>query len=58
MSNLKSTCRPQLLATALATLLAPLTAWAQHAGHVPAQAPPAQQAQSDKPEDVKQETAE
>ena len=58
MKHSKPICRPQLLATALATLLAPLPAWAQHADHMPPPPPVPQDAQSDKPEEVKQEAPE
>src|SRR3546814_17432138 len=58
MKHSKPIRRPQLLATALATLLAPLPAWAQHADHMPPPPPVPQEAQSDKPEEVKQEAPE
>ena len=55
MKHSKPIRRPQLLATALATLLAPLPAWAQHAEHMPAPPPVPQDAQSDRQEEVKPE---
>ncbi len=58
MKHSKPIRRPQLLATALATLLAPLPAWAQHADHMPPPPSVPQEAQSDKPEEVKQEAPE